>query len=34
VPARELPLTVASLHCSMERIQPFIDGNVGSGDWY
>jgi len=27
VPAREVPLTLAGLHCSFERIHPFIDGN-------
>jgi len=27
VPARELPLTLARLHCQFERIHPFIDGN-------
>jgi Fic family protein len=27
VPAREVPLTLARLHCSFERIHPFIDGN-------
>ena len=27
VPARDVPLTLARLHCSFERIHPFIDGN-------
>lgn len=27
VPAGELPLRLAELHCSFERIHPFIDGN-------
>ena len=27
VAAREVPLVLARLHCSFERIHPFIDGN-------